>query len=220
MAVVRYNTVINHYMQNTPVYVASAACPIPNRYSNKGFDTSRFRNVLVVKESDTRIYRKFGKNPKPAHLSLSFSIRYLAYTPKDLLKIVFSMQGGGSIEIMMGDHKYFCVSNSLFVETSSKSFNRIEPVFLSTIKKDSGCYGIIIFSSILQDLPSDLSKTILGSLVPLICSLGGDVKIDQTNTICEWSCPNPEAKPFTLSSKLGIEIAKYYERIWWNGSGC
>lgn len=215
MAISRYKTVIEHYMGRSPVYVDIKTHLVPKRYSGGGFDINRFRNTLIVKQGDTRIYRKFGVDPKTAHLSLEFKRVYPADTPKDLLKLVFSAQGKDSIEIVTKDRKYFCVFHSLFVEIG-RPFNEVLPVFLSTVN-DSQQLGIRIFSSTLQHLPSSISKTIIGDLIPSICNLGGYVNLEYTNSMCKWDHPSPKATPFTLSTELGLKIAKYYENVWKNG---
>lgn len=215
MAISRYKTVIQHYMDRDPVYVDIKAHPVPKRYSEGGFDINRFRNTLIVKQGDTRIYRKYGVDPKTAHLSLRFNRVYSADTPKDLLKLVFSVQGKDSIEIVTKDRKYFCVFHSLFIEIG-RPYNEVLPVFLSTVN-DSQQLGIRIFSSTLQHLPSSMSKTIIGDLIPSICNLRGYANIEYTNSMCKWDRPNPKATPFTLSTELGLKIAKYYENVWKNG---
>lgn len=216
MAISRYKTVIQRYMDRDPIYVDFKAYPVPKRYSEGGLDINRFRNTLIVKQGDTRIYRKFGIDPKTVHLSLKFKKVYYVDTPKDLLKLVFSAQGRDSIEILTKDHKYFCVFHSLFVEAGSIPYDGVSPVFLSTIK-DTQQLGIKVFSPTLQHLPSSMSKTVMGDLVPLICDLGGYANIEWTNTICEWARPKPKTEPFTLSAEQGLRIAKYYEEVWRNG---
>lgn len=216
-----YKTTVENFVRSNLLLGGYMISSIPQKYSSREFDIGRFVNYLFIKKTDqeTLLYKGFkglrSKETDTAHVGIKILRTITAKTPKDLLRFVFSREGEAVTEIMCEGTRYVCIYHSLFVD---EHINILRPVFLATHDSNTYKHGLIIFSSVIDEIKSNLASTIMGSLVPLISIKGGGVTIEKVCIICKWVCNRVSSlSRRILTPNLSLDIAKYYEKVWTNG---
>lgn len=212
-----YKTIVESFTTGSHLMCGCEPSSIPPKYSSKGFDIGRFMNYLFIKKTDpeTWLYRTINHNGATTiHVGIKILKTITVKTPKDLLKFVFSFEGNDITEVIHDGIRYVCAYHSLFVDEDAC----MSPIFLTTVDTNLGRCGLIVFSDTVNTIGSSLASAIMGSLVPLVSINGGRITIERKNVICRWVCKrNTSSASIRFTPKLGLDIAKYYEKVWKNG---
>lgn len=213
-----YKATVEEFTVGKPIECGYIPSSVPQKYSPREFNINRFMNYLLIKKTDpdTCIYRaiKF-EGTATAHVGINILKTVTVKTPKDLLRFVLSKEGNSITEVIYNGIRYVCIYHSLFEDKNTDILN---PVFLATFNSKTNRRGLILFPYTINKVKSGLASTIMGSLVPLVSTNGGKVIIEENNTICKLVYKKKfSAASIRFTPKLGLDIAKYYEKVWKNG---